>query len=200
MEALYNIFDTFALEDQRNYYRSVVSKYRKSASQVNVLRAAFSFLTGFASALAGLLVLTYIPTAGACTPGDSRCETIGIVVFVLLIIAIVAPVVGGAFSNLADLYQWDRLVTVYSTALENVEVADAISPDPEMDDMKYRASLNAYATGTLQVMRDESSQWGQLIRTPPQVEEFLKLEQERADRISGTKPPDNPGNNPPPTG
>ncbi len=187
-EALYELFDQFALDDQRNYYRSAVSTYRDSATSVNRFRAAFSFLTGFASALAGLLVLTALPGNGQCAPGNTNCTVITILVFILLVIAIVAPVIGGAFGSLADLYQWDRLVTVYSNALENIEVADAASPDPAMDDLKYRASLNAYASGTLQVMRDESAQWGQLIRTPPQIEEFLAKEAEKARRVSGQEP------------
>jgi hypothetical protein len=85
---------------------------------------------------------------------------------------------------LADLYQWDRLVTVYSAALENIEVADARSPDPEMDDLSYRAALNAYMDGTLSVMRDESAQWGQLIRTPAQIEKFLQDQVAKAEAAS----------------
>ncbi len=185
MEALYEAFDVFALEDQRSYYRTSMTRYRRAASQVNLFRAMFSFLTGFASALAGLLVMA---NSGRCVPGDAGCEALGVVVFLLLIIAIVAPVVGGAFSNLADLYQWDRLVTVYSSALENIEVADALSPDPAMGDEQYRRSLESYGAGTLQVMRDESAQWGQLIRTPTQIEKFLAEQEDKAARAGGAKP------------
>jgi hypothetical protein len=185
MEALYEVFNSFALEDQRSYYRTAVTKFRRSASQVNLFRASFSFLTGFASALAGLLVMAN--SSGQCGATDSGCTAVGVLVFLLLIIAIVAPVLGGAFSNLADLYQWDRLTTVYSAALENIEVADALSPDAEMPDDRYRRSLQVYGTGTLQVMRDESAQWGQLIRTPTNIEKFLAEEEERAAKVSGPK-------------
>jgi hypothetical protein len=183
-EAMYRMFDQFALEDQRRFYESTVGKYRKSAFQVNTYRAAFSLVTGLASALAGVLVATAIPATG-CTPGETVCSLLSILVIVLLILSVVAPAIGGAFGTLADLYQWDRLVTVYSNALENIEVADSRSPDPEMEDMKYRASLSAYVDGTLSVMRDESAQWGQLIRTPPQLEKFLQEEEEKAARASG---------------
>jgi hypothetical protein len=184
MEAVYRMFDTFALEDQRRFYESAVGKYRKSAFQVNTYRAFFSLLTGLASALAGVLVATAIPAVG-CVPGDTSCAILSGAVIVLLILSVVAPAIGGAFGVLADLYQWDRLVTVYSNALENIEVADSRSPDDEMEDMKFRASLAAYVDGTLSVMRDESAQWGQLIRTPPQIEKFLEAEQEKADKASG---------------
>ncbi len=184
MEALYKMFDQFALEDQRRFYENAVSKYRKSAMQVNTYRALFSLLTGLASALAGVLVATAIPS-GQCVPGDAMCSILSGVVIVLLILSVVAPAIGGAFGTLADLYQWDRLVTVYSNSLENIEVADARSPDPEMEDTKYRAALLAYADGTLSVMRDESAQWGQLIRTPPQLEKFLEAEEEKAAKAGG---------------
>jgi hypothetical protein len=191
MEAIYELFDTFALDDQRNYYRSTVSKFRKAAQQVNTLRASFSFLTGLASALAGVLAMTQIPPAG-CPVGDSACGAVSAIVGLLIIISIVAPAIGGAFNTLADLFQWDRLVTVYSAALENIEVADSRSPDPEMDDFSYRIALNAYVDGTLSVMSDESAQWGQLIRTPAQIEKFirdatLKAEAERL-KVPGAKP------------
>jgi hypothetical protein len=184
MEALYQMFDQFALEDQRRFYESSVGKYRKANFQVNTYRALFSLITGLASALAGVLVATAIPS-GQCVPGDAVCSILSGAVIVLLVLSVVAPAIGGAFGTLADLYQWDRLVTVYSNALENIEVADARSPDPEMEDMKYRAALIAYADGTLSVMRDESAQWGQLIRTPPQLEKFLEAEEEKAAKASG---------------
>jgi hypothetical protein len=183
MEAIYELFDTFALDDQRNYYRSTITKFRKAAQQVNTLRAVFAFLTGLASALAGFLVASRIPVGG-CPAGDVGCQSVAAIVNLLLIVAIVAPAVGGAFNTLADLYQWDRLVTVYSAALENVEVADARSPDPEMDDFTYRVALNTYMDGTLSVMRDESAQWGQLIRTPAQIEKFLQDAQAKAEAAS----------------
>lgn len=184
MEALYKMFDQFTLEDQRRFYESSVSKYRKSNFQVNTYRALFSLITGLASALAGVLVATAIPS-GQCVPGDATCSILSGAVIVLLVLSVVAPAIGGAFGTLADLYQWDRLVTVYSNALENIEVADARSPDPEMEDMKFRAALIAYADGTLSVMRDESAQWGQLIRTPPQLDKFLEVEEEKAAKAGG---------------
>jgi len=188
-EALYKLFNKYALDDQRNYYRNTVDKYRKSAGQVNVYRAVSSLLTGLASALAGLLVQS--DTSAACAANAAACSNQGLV-FILIIISVVAPVIGGAFSTLADLYQWDRLTTVYSAALESLEVADSLSPDDDLEDADYLAFLRDYATGTLTVMRDESAQWGQLIRTPEATERFVKQEQERAEAVSagpaGTRP------------
>jgi hypothetical protein len=100
------------------------------------------------------------------------CSASGILIG-LLIVAVVAPAMGGAFSTLSDLYQWDRLINVYDSALENLEVADAASPLEEMEPEVYGQSLRAYVAGTLSVMRDETAQWGQLIRTPSQLQQFM---------------------------
>jgi len=184
MEALYEIFDAYTLGDQRLYYQKTLRRYRDSSQQVNQIRAFFSLLTGFASALAGLLVQAAC-TRGGCATAEQTMTSLGgglnFLVGVLLILAVVAPALGGAFGTLADLYQWDRLVTIYEASLDNVEVADSRSPDPEMDDDLYWASLKAYTTGTLNVMRDETAQWGQLIRTPEQLDEFIRQAKERAD-------------------
>jgi hypothetical protein len=110
-----------------------------------------------------------------------NCTAVNVVVPLLLVVAVVAPALGAAFTTLADLYQWDRLITVYDVALENLEVADAQSPLPAMDDVVYRAALRAYSEGTLSVMRDETAQWGQLIKTPESLDQFIAQEAARAE-------------------
>jgi hypothetical protein len=178
LEALYETFDNFVLEDQRSYYRSAISKSRTSASQVNAYRALFALMTGLASAFAGLIVAFYFTPGGECVvnSGTLGCNALSVVVFISIIIGVVAPVIGGAFGTLADLYQWDRLTTVYDAALENIEVADA----------RFHASLIAYMEGTLSVMRDEAAQWGQLIRTPAAIEKFLEDAQQRVNEAQAS--------------
>lgn len=201
MEALYEVFKEAALEDQRRYYRRAVSRNRNAAAQVNRLRALFALLTGLASALAGLIVasaggdvaqcgiaglsaIAAETTAPAAQAAVLDCSAINNVVPLLLVVAVVAPALGAAFTTLADLYQWDRLITVYDVALENLEVADAQSPLPAMDDLVYRAALRAYTEGTLSVMRDETAQWGQLIKTPESLEHFIAQETAKAQAAS----------------
>jgi hypothetical protein len=124
--------------------------------------------------------------AGTGTP-IFNCDLVNIAVPLLVIVAVVAPALGGAFTTLADLYQWDRLTTVYDVAAENLEVADAQSPLPSMeDDLVYRAALRAYAEGTLAVMRDETAQWGQLINTPRALEAFIVQERAKAEAASAS--------------
>jgi hypothetical protein len=201
MQALYRIFNTFALDDQRNFYVAASTKHRAAARQVNQLRAGFAFLTGLASALAGVLVATALNGNGECLAGANaqaaaanaaaitgsaatNCSAIqGLVVF-LLFLTVVMPALAAAFNILSDLYQWDRLIAIYDAALENIELADARSPVDEMDPVTYRASLRAFTEGTLGVMADETAQWGQMIRTPPQLETFLENEQQIANRAS----------------
>jgi len=75
LKALNMMFARFALEDQRKYYERTSSRYRQAAAQVNVMRAFFAFLTGFASALAGIIVAAYLVPGsfannGACATRD----------------------------------------------------------------------------------------------------------------------------------
>jgi hypothetical protein len=119
---------------------------------------------------------------------EGECEGWRRLARVFMVLAVVAPALGGAFTSLADLYQWDRLTGIYEGAEENLEVADAQSPlDGMENDTLYTASVRATVEGTLDVMNDETAQWGQSIRTPRQVDEFLK------DVL-----PDNGENEPPP--
>jgi hypothetical protein len=200
LQLRYELFKHFALEDQRSYYRFKGRSYREAARQVNTIRALLALLTGLASACA-ILVVSLDPQCAvtgigasiaqvAGTPADGQsaesaasnaadasaqaggCSASGILIG-LLIVAVVAPAMGGAFSTLSDLYQWDRLINVYDSALENLEVADAASPLEEMEPEVYGQSLRAYVAGTLSVMRDETAQWGQLIRTPSQLQQFV---------------------------
>jgi hypothetical protein len=203
MEALYTIFNEATLGDQRAYYRQSLSRYRTSAAQVNTIRAIFSLLTGLASALAGLLVQSQL-NAGQCALIPIPDAAVGMCQFVigfsgfLMVISIVAPALGAAFGTLADLYQWDRLITIYDVSLENLEVADAASPDPEMGDENFWLALKAYTDGTLNVMRDETAQWGQLIRTPKAVEDFIAEQEAKANQSvahSGSNPGDAPDSN-----
>lgn len=244
MRGVYQIFQRYALEDQRNYWQRASARYRKAAGQVNVIVAVFAFITGFSAALAGLLVSAYLvdgsfANQGECAalqssrnlvaslrglgviestediaslqslsvgrdpgaegaPVDSaavdealaalvaidatNCDFIQGVVNVLMIAAVVAPAIGGAFTTLASLYQWDRTVSIYDGALENLEVADSQSPMNEMDDLTYKAALRAYIENTLRVMAEETAQWGQSVRTPPQLEAFVEEEKQKAAR------------------
>ena len=65
------------------------------------------------------------------------------------------------------------MLTIYEASLESIEVAKANAPLPGMGDDEYWANLKAFTEGTLGVMKDETAQWGQLIRTPDQVTQFL---------------------------
>jgi hypothetical protein len=188
LEALYRLFDKFALEDSRAFYKTAIQNHRRAAAQVNFIRAFASFLAGFAAALVSLIVQSVYVSGSAClapaTPEQiGYCQFINLTIIVLMVLAIVSPAVSSAFSTLADLYQWDRQISLYDEALRNLAIADARSPDPEMDNATYRAALKSYALGTLTVLYDEAAQWGQMIRTPVQIEEFIRRSQERAQSI-----------------
>ena len=121
----------------------------------------------------------------------TQCNSIQAIVNILMVLAVVTPAIGGAFTTLASLYQWDRTVNIYEGAMENLEVADSQSPLDDMDDLTYKAALRAYIENTLRVMAEETAQWGQSVRTPPQLEAFVaeeRLKAERAMRRTGRSP------------
>ena len=178
MEAKTLLFEHFTLEDQRSYYKRTIKKYRQAASQVNLLRALFALLTIIVTAIAAYIVQTRFSsgTVNGCEVNAAAlkdpCFTLRSLVNCLLLLSILFPALGAFFNMLADLYQWDRLIKIYDEAAKGLETPDALSPDPHMDDVEYRASLLALAAGTLKVMRDETGQWGQLIRPPENIDQF----------------------------
>lgn len=192
MRAVHSVFQYFALEDQRAYYVRTIERSRAAARRVSQLRAGFALLTGLASAFVGLLVaLNREQCFVAEVVAGPDCESVQLLVGIALIAAVAAPALGSAFTTLNDLYQWDRAIAIYESALENIEVADAQSPDEEMDDEMYEKALRAYAEGALAVMSDETAQWGQLIRPPQQLEAFVaqaqtQLAQAQSRALSGT--------------
>ncbi len=194
LETLDKLFNEFALEDQRRYYQASIDKNRQAANQVGKLRAICALLAGLASAMAGFVVQSSMAdgqcasVTGSAVAGAASCAGLQFLVGVLLFVAIVVPVFGGALGTLADLFQWDKLATIYIAARESIEVADARSPIPEMDDLTYLASLRAAAEGALAVMRDETAQWGQLIRTPEQLDKFIEEEKIKAAKAATIAP------------
>ena len=183
-EALNVLFEYFALKDQRDFYIHRVKQNRTAASQVNRLRAFFSFLAGVASAMAGLIVVTSFPQGMDCSVAAdvNSCNLSLFIVSALVVVSVVSPAIGAAFTTLADLFQWDRQVDVYNAALNNINKADALSPLAEMPDDIYKLSLQAFTLGTLSVMNDEQAQWGQLIRTPQSLEKFIEDSKRRSDQ------------------
>lgn len=183
MEARYQMFQKFALDDQRKYYRSAIGRYRRSAFGVNQIRATIALLTGLTSAAVGLIVALDLNDCNV--PAEDIFISCGFwqtVVNILIVLATALPAFAAFFNMLADLYQWDKLVSIYDAAQENIEVADALSPLPGQDDLEYLASLRAYTQGALDVMSDETSQWGQSIRTPQGIKAFLdKIKQQTKD-------------------
>jgi hypothetical protein len=189
LEIRYEMFDKFALIDQRAYYLNTIEKHDIASGQVNRIRAAISLFTGIAAAVAGLVVAVYFTSNGSCAQTvvdlPTHCGYLGFVVDSAILLSVALPALGGFFGTLADLYQWDRQISIYKAASESLEVADAHSPYEEMDDLTYRASLEVYSQGTLQVMSDETAQWGQSIRTPRGLETYIKEAREKAAAVGG---------------
>ncbi len=171
MEVLCDIFDKFALKDQENYYESAIEKNRMSAREVKWLQAFFAFLGGLASAIIGLLEATNNSSDATIIP--------------LVIIAVVAPGIGATFGSLISLFQWDRLTTVYDDTLKSILVADAMSPRPSVkNDVDYYTQMLAFVDASLDIMREETGQFGSMIRSSQQINEFVKKSTARAEDVT----------------
>jgi hypothetical protein len=188
LEVRYEMFDKFSLVDQRAYYHRTIEKHDIASGQVNRIRATIALLTGAAAAVAGLFGGIFFTSAGSCVVGNpipEFCGALNLVVDIAILLSVALPALGGFFGTLADLYQWDRQISIYKAAAESIEVADAHSPLDEMDDLTYRASLIAYSLGTLQVMSDETAQWGQSIRTPKGLQAYVDGARRKVEEIGG---------------
>lgn len=171
MEILCDIFDKFALKDQESYYERAVTKNRRSAKEVKQLQAFFALLGGVASALIGLLEAT----------DNSSDYTI----IPLVVIAVVAPGIGATFGSLISLFQWDRLMTVYDSTYKSILVADAMSPRPNVEqDADYYTQMLAFVDSSLDIMQEETGQFGSLTRSSQQIEEFVKKSTARAEEVT----------------
>ena len=188
-----DIFDKYALKDQIHYYEDTVKRHEKALRQVNQIRATLSLLTGIASAAAALITqlaltqgaICHAETISAASVPNNACPWIRGFMLACIVASIVLPAAGGFFNSLMDLFQWDRLISIYESATENIRRADALSPDDEQPDNEYVQSYYDYVHGTLQVMSDETAQWGQSIRAPQSTERFVSQEQDAADKTGG---------------
>jgi hypothetical protein len=187
------LFDKYALKDQLHYYEDTVKRNEKALRQVNQIRATLSLLTGLASAMAALITQIAL-TQGAICHADviatsairnASCPWIRGFMLACIVASIVLPAIGGFFNSLMDLFQWDRLISIYESATENIRRADSLSPDDEQPEDEYVQSYYDYVHGTLQVMSDETAQWGQSIRAPQSTENFVKGAGEQADTTGG---------------
>jgi hypothetical protein len=165
MVARYHLMNKYVLEDQRSYYDRAIEKNKASASGVNILRSSFTLAAGITSAL-----IAFLPVSAGDYP---------LLIGGLVVVSVIAPTFGSAFSTLADLYQWERLISIYETARRSLAIADSLSPMEEMPDDIYLASLDAFSESTLRVMRDESAQWGQVIKTPERLKEYVENVQQK---------------------
>lgn len=198
LEARYKIFDHFALNDQRKYYTNKTDLFRTARGQVNVIRASMGLLTGLATAAAVLLAsrayggacesvsMQAIQEAAAVVASPlADCGRLRFFTGLLAAASIILPAIAGFFGALSSLYQWDRFVQIYKDALENLEAADAqlTTRTSSIPDNRFIEAYIAYTEGTLEVMASETSQWGQSIKTPAQIESFVDRQVKRARTV-----------------
>jgi len=181
----YALFQKFALNDQRSFYVRTVERYEAAAKDVNRIRALLALLTGFCSALATVFASLYFTNNKVCSTEDlsNFCSTLHFVVQTAIVFSVALPALGAFFNMLSDLYQWDRLTPLYEEADRALVSADALSPLPDQDLVDYLANYLAYANRTLDVMQDETTQWGLSITEPKGIEDYKKEAAELAKNI-----------------
>lgn len=207
MHAQFAIFQARGLRDQQAFYRRALDKYNRASDQVNRLRALLGLITGLVAGFSGLIVAINLGNAKSCLANNASlianpadCGLTRTLVLFLMFISVVAPALAAALNILNDLYQWNRLIEIYTTAVENIEVAEANQPKDKMDVATYRAYLRAYSQGTLRVMADETAQWGQMIRKPEGTAKFLDEALQKTKDFTGfTVDPSDLPPKPPPT-
>ena len=189
-EARYDVFQRFIFEDQRDYYVNKVRRNQRAAGQVNNWHALFALLAGSSSALAALLLAIGIkPPAETCTVVllGWNCDTWSHILVALPFLSVVFPALAAAFGTLADLYQWDRLESIYEATGKSLKKVHASAPRHHTADADYQTWVETYAMSVLAVMSAEATQWGQEIKTPEALEKF-KTDMEARARAASQPP------------
>jgi hypothetical protein len=177
VRVLIKIFDEFCENDQLQYYKRKHKLYEKAQLEVTGLRAFCALLAGLGSAL----VFFVSPQLQGNTDGKGVLIMIAIVGVAF---SIIGPALAAAFSTVSDLYQWRRFSEVFRDAWKSMERANGEEPvRPSSDALVLRAQLDRYVNTTLAVMEDETKQFGQFLRSPEDIEKFVKQAEERVERL-----------------
>ena len=132
-------------EDQRAFYDSRRREFETARDQVLWLTAVFMVLTAAVAALAS--------------------ANVGGLKSLWSILAVAFPALSTTLSAYNALYAFERQAKIYGDAANALLRARADSPDlkPLMDDAAFQEALGAHVEQVEQILRNEQSQWGQLI-------------------------------------
>ena len=132
-------------EDQRAFYDSRRREFKTARDQVLWLTTVFMVLTAAVAALAS--------------------ANVGGLKSLWSILAVAFPALSTALSAYNALYAFERQAKIYGDAANALLRARADSPDlkPPMDDAAFQEALRAHVEQVEQILRNEQSQWGQLI-------------------------------------
>lgn len=132
-------------EDQRAFYDSRRREFETARDQVLWLTTVFMVLTAAVAALAS--------------------ANVGGLKLLWSILAVAFPALSTALSAYNGLYAFERHAKIYGDAANALLRARADSPDlkPPMDDAVFQEALGAHVEQVEQILRNEQSQWGQLI-------------------------------------
>jgi len=175
VRALYLMFDRFVHQDQQTYYRIAINRYRAASNTTSQYRVLSTLLSALAFTLVGLLVAI---NPGQCITGTPTgdCGLTQAVVIAAILISGTAAGLSLLFTSMIETYQHARMIELYEHSSEEMQTANALSPDFEMDDAAFLRSFTQAAEATLSVMEVETAQWGALSRDP---EQYIEAADER---------------------
>jgi hypothetical protein len=79
--------------------------------------------------------------------------------------------------------------------MNNVFLADALSPRDDMTDEEFYMYLTAYSDAVLDIMHEETAQFGNMIRSSQQIQDFLDKSRQRAQSLIDDFAPPDDGDN-----
>ncbi|MBK8024700.1 MAG: DUF4231 domain-containing protein [Chloroflexi bacterium] len=161
-ESYERIFYEFMLNDTRSFYHSKIRSYRQAARECGLI-GAFALLVGSIATAAAAILSPNAPDLATC--GDLLCQLHASISPLLVLVTLMSAGIAIFFFMLPLLQQWERRIVTFETSLENLEVADAYSPVPQMDDRAFRLELETFAENALRTMEEEAAQFGQIIRS-----------------------------------
>ena len=185
LELRFALFSRFGLADHKAFSQRSAKRFSIAGAQLNRYKALFSLLAGVSAALAGFITQNWFLNQAACAvdAAPGYCTNLRTAIAILAVLAIVLPAVAAFFNTLAELYRFDSLAPVMETTAENFELADALSPMDDMDDVMYAAAVQSYAETTLRIMREEARQYDQAVRIKPKdLEMFIEEARQKAVR------------------
>lgn len=164
-EAMWRLLRRFLYDNASVYYKTKIDRYRRVNSLCNRFGAFSNVMAGIYIAAAGVITVVRqvfsldLPgLAGVC--GGPVCDILALLVPLLIIASLFSAASALLFGILPLIYQWERLIVIFETSLDNLDQVDA-EPDDTLPDAAFRSQFEAFIEAALRVLETEAAQYGQ---------------------------------------